>query len=142
MVGRGYVPHSTTPLPLGKVCLWCIFFALLVTNGPLPVELKFRENTGLALSGLLSLCLKKRFCFGGIIKPLLTNMDECLPCSFLHLTSSYSQKVGKKNLALVQPSCVSHAFSVGTSYCSQVTYFVFIAQDNVRVTESNETNKT
>ena len=83
-------------------------------NGPLPAELKFRENTSLALSGLPSLCLEKRFCFGGIINPLINqacsvNMDECLPCSFLHLTSSYPQKSGKKELgyypALLLVSC-------------------------------------
>ena len=47
------------------------FFALLVMNGPLPAELKFRENTGFAISRLPSLCLEKRFCFGDIINPLL-----------------------------------------------------------------------
>jgi len=56
-------------------------------------------------------------------------MDECLPCSFLHLTSSYSREVGKKNLAIIQASCLSHAFLVDT-YCAQVTYFIFIALDN------------
>ena len=34
------LPHAPR-----KVHLWCIFFALLAMNGPLPVELKFRENT-------------------------------------------------------------------------------------------------
>ena len=59
------------------------------------------------------------------------NMDECLPCSFLHFTSSYPTKVsGKKNLSIIQPSCLFRAFSVGT-YCAQVTYFIFIALDNV-----------
>ena len=28
-----------------KVHLWCIFFALLAMIGPLPAELKLRENT-------------------------------------------------------------------------------------------------
>ena len=39
---------SLTPLPPSprKVCLWRIFFALPFRNGPLPAELKFRENTG------------------------------------------------------------------------------------------------
>ena len=38
---------SLTPLPPSprKVCLWRIFFALPFRNGPLPAELKFRENT-------------------------------------------------------------------------------------------------
>ena len=38
---------SLTPLPRSprKVCLWRIFFALPFRNGPLPGELKFRENT-------------------------------------------------------------------------------------------------
>ena len=31
--------------PHRRVCLWCIFFVLPVRNGPLPAELKFRENT-------------------------------------------------------------------------------------------------
>ena len=33
------------PHPRRKVCLWHIFFALPAMNGPLPAELKFRENT-------------------------------------------------------------------------------------------------
>ena len=42
---------SLTPLPPPpthprKLHLWCIFFALLAMNGPLPAELKFWENTG------------------------------------------------------------------------------------------------
>ena len=44
----GHVPHSTNPSPTRKVHLWHIFFALLVVNGPLPAELKFRENTGIS----------------------------------------------------------------------------------------------
>ena len=38
---------SLTPLLRSrkKVRLWRIFFALPVRNGPLPAELKFRENT-------------------------------------------------------------------------------------------------
>ena len=38
---------SLTPLPPTprKVRLYLIFFALLAMNGPLPAELKFRENT-------------------------------------------------------------------------------------------------
>ena len=38
---------SLTPPPPSprKVRLWRIFFALPVKNGPLPAELKFRENT-------------------------------------------------------------------------------------------------
>ena len=38
---------SLTPLPPSpqESALWCIFFALLAKNGPLPAELKFRENT-------------------------------------------------------------------------------------------------
>ena len=35
---------SLTPPP-GELCLWCIFFAFPAMNGPLPAELKFRENT-------------------------------------------------------------------------------------------------
>ena len=110
LLGQGHVPHSTTPLPPGKVCLWCIFFALLVMNGPLPAELKFGKNTGLALSGLPSLCLEKRFCFWWYYKSSINqacsvNMDECLPV----LTSSYPQKSGKKELgyypALLFVSC-------------------------------------
>ena len=34
-----YPPHPR------KVCLWHIFFALPVMSGPLPAELKLRENT-------------------------------------------------------------------------------------------------
>ena len=39
-----HVPHSTVPPPplLEK---YILFFALPSTNGPLPAELKFRENT-------------------------------------------------------------------------------------------------
>ena len=44
----GHVPHSTNPSLTRKVHLWRIFFALLVVNGPLPAELKFRENTGIS----------------------------------------------------------------------------------------------
>ena len=38
---------SLTPLPPPprEVRLWLIFFALPAMNGPLPAELKFRENT-------------------------------------------------------------------------------------------------
>ena len=36
---------SLSPSPR-KVYLWHMFFALLVRNGPLPAELKLRENTG------------------------------------------------------------------------------------------------
>ena len=36
---------STTPSTPPPLHLWCIFFALLAMNGPLPAELKFRENT-------------------------------------------------------------------------------------------------
>ena len=59
-----------------------------------------------------SLCLEKRFCFGGIINPLLIAklalsiwMNVCL--FWLHLTL---RKVGKKNLVIIQPSCLFHAF--------------------------------
>ena len=38
--------HSTLPPSPRKVRLWHIFFALPAMNGPLPAELKFRENTG------------------------------------------------------------------------------------------------
>ena len=34
-----------SPSPGRGVCLWCIFLALPVKNGPLPAELKFKENT-------------------------------------------------------------------------------------------------
>ena len=34
-----------SPYPGRGVCLWCIFLALPVKNGPLPAELKFKENT-------------------------------------------------------------------------------------------------
>ena len=37
-----------TPLaacPQKRAPLWCVFFALMAVNGPLPAELKFRENT-------------------------------------------------------------------------------------------------
>ena len=35
-----------SPASPRKVCsLWHIFFVLLAMNGPLPAELKFRENT-------------------------------------------------------------------------------------------------
>ena len=72
ILGKGHAcPSLHYSLPPGKVQLWCIFFALLVMNGPLPAELKFRENTGFAISRLPSLCLEKRFCFGDIINPLL-----------------------------------------------------------------------
>ena len=36
---------STTPAPQESVPLAHIFFALLPMKGPLPAELKFRENT-------------------------------------------------------------------------------------------------
>ena len=37
---------SLTPPPPSprKVCLWQIFFALPVRNGPLPAELKFKDK--------------------------------------------------------------------------------------------------
>ena len=43
-------PHETSEsarraCPRKRVPLWCIFFALPAVNGPLPAELKFRENT-------------------------------------------------------------------------------------------------
>ena len=40
-------PHLENNLssPHRTVCLWCTFCALPVRNGPLPTELKFRENT-------------------------------------------------------------------------------------------------
>ena len=38
------------PPPPKKVHLWCMFFALLAMNGPLPAELKFRENTAHVVS--------------------------------------------------------------------------------------------
>ena len=42
----GHVLHSTIPLPHPREAhLWHIFLALLAMNGPLPAELKFRENT-------------------------------------------------------------------------------------------------
>ena len=71
-IGEGPCPSLHYSLPPGKVQLWCIFFALLVMNAwSLTAELKFRENTGFAISRLPSLCLEKRFCFGDIINPLL-----------------------------------------------------------------------
>ena len=39
------MPLNPLPLSPRKVHLWYIFFALLAMNGPLPTELKFRENT-------------------------------------------------------------------------------------------------
>ena len=51
---------SLTPLPPSprKVCLWRIFFALPFRNGPLPAELKFRENTDNALKALKNIVCK------------------------------------------------------------------------------------
>ena len=37
--------EAPLPTPARRVCLWCIFLALPVKNGPLPAEQKFRENT-------------------------------------------------------------------------------------------------
>ena len=37
--------HYTLPPPPRKVHLWHTFFALPITNGPLPAKLKFRKNT-------------------------------------------------------------------------------------------------
>ena len=48
-----------SPASPRKVCsLWHIFFALLAMNGPLPAELKFRENTVPAAPNSGSLILK------------------------------------------------------------------------------------
>lgn len=45
------LPPSPSPSPSPrKVHLWGIFFALPAMNGPLPAEIKFRENTGRGLS--------------------------------------------------------------------------------------------
>ena len=41
----GPCPSLHYPPPLRNVHLWGIFFALPAMNGPLPAELKFRENT-------------------------------------------------------------------------------------------------
>ena len=44
------LPPSPSPSPSPrKVHLWGIFFALPAMNGPLPAEIKFRENTGRGL---------------------------------------------------------------------------------------------
>ena len=43
--GRGHVPHFTNSLPPGKCTSDKYFFASPPMNGPLPAELKFRENT-------------------------------------------------------------------------------------------------
>ena len=42
--GQGNVPQSTTPPYPRKVRLW-VFLVLPAMNGPLPAELKFKENT-------------------------------------------------------------------------------------------------
>ena len=42
--GQGDVPHFTTPPYPRKVRLW-VFLVLPAMNGPLPAELKFKENT-------------------------------------------------------------------------------------------------
>ena len=39
------LPTPHPPIPLRK-CASGAFFALLAMNGPLPAELKFKENTG------------------------------------------------------------------------------------------------
>lgn len=47
------LPPSPSPSPSPsprKVHLWGIFFALPAMNGPLPAEIKFRDNTGRGLS--------------------------------------------------------------------------------------------
>ena len=44
----GAMSHTPLPPAPRKVHLWCTFFALSAMNGPLPAELKFRENTALA----------------------------------------------------------------------------------------------
>ena len=68
-----------------------------------------------------------------------------MPCSFLHLTSSYPRKaLWKKELsyypALLLVSCF---FSGYLLCCAQVTYFIFIVLDNVHVhaTESKKQTK-
>ena len=38
-------PLPPPPLPPGKCASDAYFFSLLAMNGPLPAELKFRENT-------------------------------------------------------------------------------------------------
>ena len=42
---KGEQGRDHAPLPHRKVHLWHIFFALPAMKGPLPAELKFRENT-------------------------------------------------------------------------------------------------
>ena len=80
-------------------------------NGPLPAELKFRENRGLAVLGLPSLCLEKRFCFGGIINPLLTKLALSIWMNVCFFTFDFilPQKSGKTELgyypALLLVSC-------------------------------------
>ena len=58
---------------------------------------------------------------------------ECLPCSFLNWTSSYPRKVSGKKELVYYPAflLVSCFFSGYLLCCAQVTYFVFIALDNV-----------
>ena len=41
----GPCPSLHYPPPLRNVHLWGIFFALPAMNGPLPAELKFKDNT-------------------------------------------------------------------------------------------------
>ena len=43
---QGHVPHSTTPPYPRKVRLW-VFLVLPAMNGPLPAELKFKQNTAI-----------------------------------------------------------------------------------------------
>ena len=130
LLGQGHVPHSTNPLPPGKVQLWCIFFALLVMNGPLPAELKFRENTGFAISRLPSLCLEKRFCFGDIINPLLITklalsiwMNVCLVHFYiwLHLIP---EKCREKRTCLLSSPLACFMLS-GDTYCSHLTFHFY-----------------
>ena len=44
-MSAGSCPSFHYPTHPRKVCLWCIFFSLPVMSGPLPAELKLRENT-------------------------------------------------------------------------------------------------
>ena len=130
-LGQGHVPHSTTPFPQGKCNSGAYFLPYWSwMHGPLPAELKFRENTGFAISRLPSLCLEKRFCFGDIINPLLITklalsiwMNVCLVHFYiwLHLIP---EKCREKRTCLLFSPLACFMLS-GDTYCSQVTFHFY-----------------
>ena len=77
---------SHTPLPPAprKVHFWCTFFALPAMNGPLPAELKFRENTALAtitafycLVGIATMNVEHISQHKDILSPIIQYTGSC-----------------------------------------------------------------